>query len=43
MARIRIDMDTLRNQAASLQSHIAEYEALNSGMENLSEGIVAGW
>ena len=43
MARIRIDIDTLRSRAASLQSHIVEYEALNSGMENLSEGIVAGW
>ena len=42
MARIRIDIDTLRSRAASLQSHIVEYEALNSVMENLYEGIVDG-
>lgn len=43
MARIRIDIDTLRSYANNLQLRINEYESLNERFNNLSGTIVSSW
>lgn len=43
MARIKVDVDGLRNYVNVLQGRVNEYEALNDRMNSLSSTILAGW
>ena len=43
MARIKVDVDGLRNYVNVIQGRISEYEALNDRMSSLSSTIIAGW
>lgn len=43
MARIKVDIDTLRNHSRTIEQHISEYEELNARMKNISQSVTATW